>query len=132
MAQELATDNTGLIVAIGGWLVAIVIAMLTFVAQWRKGGADETAVVLTKWKELVETHERQITVLKDEISSLRGRVEELETLAHDQRLIIERLERELAGERRNSAQQARSFKAQLKRLGHNDERGVLDDETPSK
>lgn len=128
MAQDLTTGpDASVLIAVGGWLVAIIIAMFTFIANLRRGGAEETAIVLTKWKELVEAHEKQIKVLKDEIAVLRSRVTELEELAETQKQVIEKLEKDLDGERRNAAQQARSFRAQLKRLGHNNEGGVLDE-----
>lgn len=132
MAQELGPSG-GLFAAIGGWVVALLIALFTFIAQWRKGGVDETAVVLGKWKELVEAHQTQLASLKDEIVELRARVADLEDsneqlektakkLAKDveeRDARIAKLERDLEGEKRNLQQQANSFAEQLKRLGHN-------------
>lgn len=125
MAQGLG-DNAGILVTVGGWLVAILVAIFTFIAQWRKGGVEETAVVLTKWKELVEAHESQIRGLHGEITELRAlakermeRIEALERERADDRKRIEALEKELKGTKDNLKQQAASFAEQLKRLGHN-------------
>jgi peptidoglycan hydrolase CwlO-like protein len=113
-------SEQNLLVAVGGWAVAILIALFTFVVQWRKGGADETAVVLTKWKELVEAHQKQIEGLANEMGKMRSRIDELEDTVETQRAEITRLNQELDGERRQSAQQSASFREQLRRLGKND------------
>lgn len=132
VAQGLG-DNAGILVTVGGWLVAILVAIFTFIAQWRKGGVEETAMVLGKWKELVEAHEHQIEGLHGQIKTLTEKVVALESAAADLRKTasglervaedrlhrIEHLERELEGAKRNLKQQAESFAEQLKRLGHN-------------
>lgn len=109
-----------MLVTVAGWIVAILIAMFTFIAQMRKGGADETAVVLTKWKELVEAHEGQIEGMKEELLSMRLRIRELEATVETQNKMISDLTAQLEGERRQSQQQARSFRNQLRQLGKND------------
>lgn len=109
-----------LFIALGGWAVAIVIGLFTFIAQMRRGGVEETAVVLGKWKELVEAHEKQIEGLNGEISRLKQRVAELEELAERQIETIKQLSADLEGERRQAQQQARSFRRQLEQLGINE------------
>lgn len=118
MAQGLDSGNS-VLVTVGGWFVALVVALFTFVAQWRKGGVDETAVVLGKWKELVETHERQLSSLHQEIADLRGRVKALEEVIDDKDRIITQLRNDITGAERQLKQQGESFAEQLRRLGHN-------------
>lgn len=124
MQQGLGSPDASIFVAVGGWVVAILIALLTAVIQLRRGGAEETAVVLGKWKELVEAHEKQIKGLNEEISALRHRVHELEELVEEQREIIKKLEKALEGERRQGAQRERSFKEQLARLSKSSNEGI--------
>lgn len=112
--------SQGLLITVGGWAVAIIIALITLVAQIRKGGADETAVVLTKWKELVDAHEKQIEGLRGEMDSMRGRIRELEEMVERQTDEIKDLTKQLEGERRQAQQQAKSFRNQLRALGKND------------
>jgi septal ring factor EnvC (AmiA/AmiB activator) len=117
MAQA---SSQGILITVGGWAVAIVIALITFVAQIRKGGADETAVVLTKWKELVDAHEKQIEGLRGEMEAMRRRIHELEDTVEAQAKTIRDLTSTLEGERRQAQQQAKSFRNQLRALGKND------------
>jgi septal ring factor EnvC (AmiA/AmiB activator) len=129
---QVGSDDAGFLVTVGGWVVAILVAMFTFIAQWRKGGVEETALVLGKWKELVEAHERELGGLRDEIKNLQARVAELEEVAEGRGDRIRELETELEGERNQRRQQARSFAEQLKRLGHNNppELGTEKDDEP--
>lgn len=123
------TNQQGVVATFGGWAVAIIIALFTFMAQWRKGGAEETAVVLTKWKELVDAHEKQISGLRKEIDIMRQRIHELEIVVEEQRKEITQLTQTLEGERRQAAQQAKSFRRQLRDLGKNDVPRERDDGT---
>lgn len=109
-----------LLVAVGGWAVAILIALFTFIVQFRKGGVDETAMVLDKWKELVAAHEAQINGMRAELEAMRRRINELEEVVERQNAEIVSLNKQLEGERRQSQQQSRSFREQLRRLGKND------------
>ena len=136
MSQGLDPGGNGLLVTVGGWVVAILIALFTFIAQWRRGGVDETAVVLGKWKELVETHESQITSLRQRINELEDKVTELEERGRQRESSIHELQSEnralrkqLEGERRQRQQQAVSFKEQLRLLGHNNVNGERDEPT---
>lgn len=136
MSQSIGPGGHGLLVTVGGWVVAILIALFTFIAQWRRGGVDETAVVLGKWKELVEAHESQITSLRTRINELEAKVRDLEEHGRDREARIDELEaknrrltKTLEGERRQMQQQSESFKAQLQRLGHNNVEGERDEPT---
>lgn len=116
----MTTSGQGMLVAVGGWAVAIIIALFTFIAQMRKGGTDETAMVLAKWKELVEAHESQINGMRAELDNMRRRIHELEGVVAQQNNEIILLTQQLEGERRQSQQQALSFRNQLRELGKND------------
>ncbi len=56
-------------------LVGYAIAILTVVGTWlrerRKGDIDESALVLGKWKELVERHERALQAQQEEFKAFR-------------------------------------------------------------
>jgi predicted RNase H-like nuclease (RuvC/YqgF family) len=59
-----------MIVTFGGWALALLVALVGAAVQWRKGSVDESALVLGKWKELVDTHQRQIGQLQSRIDAL--------------------------------------------------------------
>lgn len=89
------------IVTFGGWIVALLVAVGTAAVQWRKGNIDESAMILGKWKELVDAHQSQITTLTGQIAELTER------LAVAERRIRE-LEEENAGLKRAIAQNSQS------------------------
>lgn len=100
------------IVQFGGWIVAIVVAVITAAVQWRKGSVDESALVLGKWKDLVDAHQSQIGTLNAEIESLRKRLAANEVEFSQYRRETEKrmrsLEDENAGLRRMIAQNSQS------------------------
>ena len=101
-----------LFVTFGGWVLALLVALVSAVVQWRKGSVDESALVLGKWKELVDAHQSQIEILNAEIKSLRERLTASEKefaeyrRATDKR--IQELVDENAGLRRAIIQNSRS------------------------
>ncbi len=100
-------------ISLGGWLVALFVAFVSGVVQWRKGSVDETALVLGKWKDLVEAHQSSITALHTQIASQAEEIADLR-----KRVIkLEERERELldenAGLKRAIAQHSRSTAFQI-------------------
>lgn len=57
----------------GGLLTAFVGAFFGWLASQRKTDVDESAVILAKWKELVERHEAQIERLNKSFDDYRDR-----------------------------------------------------------
>lgn len=58
----------------GAVILAIIGPVLTWLVARRKVSVDESALVLGKWKELVEAHQGQIKSLNEEIATLRDRL----------------------------------------------------------
>lgn len=102
-----------------GYLVAVLTVVVTFLVNWRKGKVDESAVVLGKWKELVDAHEGQIRRLNEEfeahrqearteISRLGDRIAHLERENSQLRQKVAQMEDENAGLKRMIAQNSQS------------------------
>lgn len=97
---------------VSGWVMAIVAPLLVFWATNRKTDVDESAMILGKWKELVEAHENAIKAVREEFSAYRttaiAEIADLRTrLVSAERRITE-LETENAGLKRSIAQNSRS------------------------
>lgn len=102
-----------------GWVIAAATALFTIIAQWRKSRVDESALVLGKWKELVEAHESAIRRLNEdaerdrkraaeEAHALRRRIAELEEQGKEKDGRIKALETELEGLKRTIIQNSKS------------------------
>lgn len=93
-------------------MLALLVALVSAVVQWRKGSVDESALVLGKWKELVDAHQSQIEILNSEIKSLRQRLTDAEKEFADYRRATDKRIQELvdenAGLRRAIIQNSRS------------------------
>lgn len=101
-----------------GWL-GYALAAITIIVAWfrdrRKADVDESTLILGKWKELVEQHEKTLAALNGEIAGLRdrlnaaeGRIRDLEEERRGDRRRIADLENENAGLKRAIAQNSRS------------------------
>lgn len=55
-----------------GYLFGAATILLAFLVNWRKGKVDESAVILGKWKDLVDAHEAQIKRLNEDFDSHRA------------------------------------------------------------
>jgi len=97
-----------------GWIVAALVAVFTFVSNMRKTDVDQSAIILGKWKELVEQHEKTLATLNREIDSLRERLVAAESglVAANKR--ITELETENAALKRAIAQNSQSTAVLLK------------------
>lgn len=100
-------------------LLGYAIAALTILVSWltnrRKSDVDESALVLAKWKELVEQHERTLATLNSDINSLRLRLDtaertisELQEQSRKERARIAELEEENKGLKANFRQTSQS------------------------
>jgi hypothetical protein len=96
----------------GGWIVSGLTILGTFIYNSRRVEVDESAMVLGKWKELVEAHQSQIGSLKAEIAELRerlmkteARIRELEEINSSQKIAYEQ---QIAGLQRQIAQNSRA------------------------
>lgn len=90
----------------GGWLVGLLTVLGTIFYNSRKVQVDESALVLGKWKDLVEAHQSQISTLNAELTALRERL-----LKAEER--IRQLEDENAGLRRSIIQNSQSAVVEL-------------------
>lgn len=110
-----------------GVLIAFLTVAGTILYNSRKVKVDESAMVLGKWKELVEAHQSQIGSMAEEIKGLRTRVRELEEAFAAYKIdAAEKLaakDAEIAGLKRAIAQNSQSTAYQLGRHGS----GVQDD-----
>lgn len=120
-----------------GYVVAALTIIVTWFQSKRKGDIDESALILGKWKELVEQHQSDIRGIREEftayktsaleeISALRTRVREAEdrSLALEKR--VSELETENAGLKRAIAQNSRSAAVILGRSPFAEEVDKLD------
>lgn len=107
--------------ALLGWATAVVGPIFVFLTTRRKTDVDESAVILGKWKELVEAHEtaikrltedfaRERTRWQSENDRLQHRVTELETENA-------RLKDDITGLKRAIAQNSQSAAFQLGGFG---------------
>jgi hypothetical protein len=110
--------------AISGWIAAAVGPLLVWASTNRKTDVDESAVILGKWKELVEAHEAAIKRLTEDfdrerkrwtedIIRMTARIVELETEGRQKDVRIKGLEDEVSGLRRSIAQNSQSSAFQL-------------------
>lgn len=111
----------------GGWLAGFIAVIGTIIYNRRKVQIDESALVLGKWKELVEAHQTQISTMNAELESLRKRVREIDNAFSEYRRVTEKriadLESENAGLKRAIAQNSQSAAYQLGRRTSPPERG---------
>lgn len=102
-----------------GWVAAFVAPLLVWLASRRKSDIDESAMILGKWKELVEAHEAAIKRLTEEFARertrwqgendrLQKRVDELEAEGRAKDVKIKGLEDEVTGLKRAIAQNSQS------------------------
>lgn len=103
----------------GGWIVAIITIVSTFVYNNRKVQVDESALVLGQWRALVENHQGQIAVMAKEITDLRERLGKAEMRIRD-------LEDENAGLKRAIAQNSQSAVYNLTKVATQDKSNALD------
>ncbi|WP_312487147.1 hypothetical protein [Sphingomonas sp.] len=97
---------------VSGWVVALVGPFLVYLATRRKTDVDESAMILGKWKELVEAHEKAIAAVREEFAVYRksalDEIADLRTrLVAAERELIE-LKAENAGLKRSIAQNSQS------------------------
>lgn len=96
----------------GGWVIGALTLFVTFLANRQKGQIDESALVLGKWKELVDQHQQAIKDIREEFAEYKRtalfEIAELrERLAEAEQRIRE-LETENAGLKRAIAQNSQS------------------------
>lgn len=96
----------------GGWVIGVLTLAVTFLANRRKGQIDESALVLGKWKELVDQHQLAIKDIREEFADYKrtamAEIAELrERLGKAEHRIVE-LELENAGLKRAIAQNSQS------------------------
>lgn len=113
---------------LAGWATAVVGPFLVWLGSRRKADIDESAVILGKWKELVEAHEAAIKRLTEDFhaqrkrwdeenEALRKRVRDLEGEGRAKDAKIKALEDEVVGLKRAIAQNSQSAAFQLGRTG---------------
>lgn len=100
---------------LAGYGLAVLVAIFAFFRDRRKADVDESAIILAKWKELVEHHEERLSTLGGEIESLRkrlaaaeSRISELQADLEKERTARRKLEAENAGLKRAIAQNSKS------------------------
>lgn len=100
---------------VGGWVIAVLTLFGTWVSNKRKADVDESALVLGKWKELVEQHEKtlkaansQIGSLENRVAAAEARIAELEQLRREDAAEMRSLREENAGLKRTIAQHSQS------------------------
>lgn len=91
--------DQGLWPIIIGAVVAVVGTLFGWFTNRQRANVDESALVLGKWKELVETHQTEIKSIKDEFAAYRKHAEE-ELSAVRQRLLD--VEKDFSDYRRSS------------------------------
>lgn len=96
----------------GGWVIGALTLFVTFLANRQKGQIDESALVLGKWKELVDQHQAAIKDIRSEFAEYKKTAlfelaELRERLAEAEQRIRE-LETENAGLKRAIAQNSQS------------------------
>lgn len=65
-----------------GYAVGALAVLFSFWQNWRKTDVDESALILGKWKELVDTHKQDITDLKTDFAIYKaGAVAEIAALS---------------------------------------------------
>ena len=94
-------------------IVGGVVAALGVIVGWfqsrKKAEIDESALVLGKWKELVEQHQSDIKTLKEEfLAYKKSAEEELEAVRHR----LREVEREFADYRRTSEKRMMEMEAE--------------------
>lgn len=109
-----------------GWIAFVLLGIGTFFLNFRKGKVDESALVLGKWKELVDAHEAQIKRLNEdfeahrdearkEIARLGLRIADLERENSALKQRLAQLEDENAGLKRTIIQNSQSTGVMLSR-----------------
>lgn len=95
---------------IGGWLVALILAIFTLFTHLRRGKVDESIAVMGEWKKLLDSHQAQIATMLREISDLRTRlcaaekrITELEDELREKNNLIVGLQRQIAQNSRSVA-----------------------------
>ncbi len=95
----------------GGWFVGLLTILGTWAYNSRKVQVDESALVLSKWKEFAEIHQADMKRLKEDMQSDRTRYEgELESL----RKRIKEVEAEFAAFRKETVAQTKLREQQIK------------------
>lgn len=94
--------------ALGGWIVALLLGLFTLLTQMRKARVDESAIVLAKWKELVESHDRDLAAMREELRAERQENTSLRAELRKAESEIRALKEEVAGLRRLIAQLGQS------------------------
>ncbi|HEX8418563.1 MAG TPA: hypothetical protein VF638_00965 [Sphingomonas sp.] len=96
----------------GGWLVGVITLVFAYLRDRRKGDVDESTLILSKWKELVEQHQADIRMLKDEFAIYKqtaiAEIADLRTRLILAEKRITELETENAGLKRAIAQNSQS------------------------
>ena len=103
------------VAGLGGAFVGLTSLAFTWHKAWKKSDVDESAMVLTAWKNLMENQERHVKELVGEIANLRkrlvsaeNRITELESERLEDRKRISDLVTENAGLKAAIAQNSRS------------------------
>lgn len=77
MEKPVSALPTGWTGWIGGTLIALFTIVTTYLVNRRKVRVDESALVLTKWKELYDAHEKRIATYEKRIEGYERRIEAL-------------------------------------------------------
>lgn len=97
------------------YIITAMVGVVTYFFGWlqakRKADIDESGLILGKWKELVESHQRDILDLKEEFGAYR-KASEIEQVALRKRLSD--VEAEFAAFRRESAERERLSDERIK------------------
>lgn len=103
----------------GGWAASGLIALGAWWNARRKTDVDESALVLGKWKELVEQHQSSIAAIRDEFATYKQTaIAELKDMRDRLSLAegrIRELETENAGLKRMIAQNSQSTAHMIQR-----------------
>lgn len=96
----------------GGWVIGALTLFVTFLANRQKGQIDESALVLGKWKELVDQHQEAIKDIRAEFAEYKKtalfEIAELRERLAEAEVRIRELETENAGLKRAIAQNSHS------------------------
>ncbi|MBI0474208.1 hypothetical protein D9601_02360 [Sphingomonas sp. MA1305] len=97
---------------VAGWVAAAIGPFTVYLTMRRKTDVDESAMILGKWKELVEAHEKAIAAVREEFASYRvtaiAEIADLRTRLSKAEMRITELEVENAGLKRSIAQNSQS------------------------
>ena len=91
-----------------GYLFGLAMLLFPFLVNWKKGKVDESAMILGRWKDMVDQHAEDIKELRDELRNERAENARLRSSLADAHEEIGRLKDEVVGLKRMIAQNSQS------------------------